>query len=352
MAASLGRLVGSGHRRDAFARTAGAILGLLMLGACATGLSLEPRQYPPVARGDVVDDYHGTPVADPYRWLEQLDSPETQAFVASQNALSGPWLGALPDQQWFRQRLAALYNYERFGTPVEAGGRYFFLRNDGQQDQAALHVGESPGDLGRVLIDPASLRSDATVSLASYEPSPDGRLLAYALSDAGSDWKTWHVREVATGADLPDLLQHTKFTTVSWARDGSGFYYSAYPDGNDQLQAVVRFHRLGEPQQADREVYAVRDHPTRVPYGKVTRGRPLPGHHAVRRLPRQRHRRTRAGRQQRHVTPVFTRYDGLYEYLGSRRGVGTELLFKTNAGAPNGRIVAADLGLPATPLGR
>ena len=299
----------------------------------------------------MVDDYHGTRVADPYRWLETLDSTETQQFIARQNALAEPFLAQLPQRAAFLQRLTTLYNYERFGVPVEEGGRYFYLRNDGQQDQAALRVADELGDLGRVLIDPESLRGDATVSLADFVPSPDGKLLAYALSDAGSDWKTWRIREVDSGLDRPDVLVHAKFTTVSWARDSSGFYYSAYPGGDDQLQAVVRYHRLGDAQAADREIYAVRDHPTRVPYGTITED----GRYLVISLDE--------GTTSNGILalplfgdgkplPVFTRYDGVYVYIGSRRGAaGTELLFRTNAGAPNGRIVAADMGLPAARWG-
>ena len=319
------------------------LLTAVLTGACSSGLRLAPQQYPATSRGDVVDDYHGTQVADPYRWLEQPDSPATQAFIAAENALARPFLDGLPALAQFRNRLTRLYSYERFGVPTEAGGQYFFLRNDGRQDQAALHVAAAPGELGRLLIDPGTLRGDGTVSLTNYEPSPDGRLLAYALSDSGSDWKTWHVRDVATGADLPDLLKDMKFTGVSWARDGSGFYYSAYPGGDDQLQAVIRFHRLGDEQQRDREVYAVRDHPTRVPYGRVTQD----GRYLVITLDEG---TTRNGiialalDGSNAVTDVATAYDGVYQYLGSRRGTGTELLLRSNAGAPNGRVLAVDLG--------
>jgi prolyl oligopeptidase len=231
------------------------IMASSLLAACAPQLRLTRDQYPSALRDGVVDTYHGTAVPDPYRWLEDLDGSQTREFVESQNTLSRPFLEGLPQRSWIRQRLTQLYAYERFGVPIEAGGQYFYLRNSGQQDQAALHVAASPAQAGRLLIDPGSIRGDATVALADHVPSPDGRLLAYALSDAGSDWKTWRVRDVATAADQYDLLRHTKFTSVSWARDGSGFWYSAYPEGDDQLQPVVRFHRLGTPQEEDREVF-------------------------------------------------------------------------------------------------
>jgi prolyl oligopeptidase len=314
--------------------------------------TLPPTAYPKVERDAVVDDFHGTPVADPYRWIEALDSPPVQSFVTAQNAVSEPFLTALPDRDRFKQRLTALYQYERHGLPVEEGGRYFYLRNEGRQDQSVLYVSDRAAALGRVLIDPNQLRGDATVSLVNYVPSPDGKLLAYALSDAGSDWNRWAVRDVSTGQDRPDQLLHTKFTTVSWARDGAGFYYSAYPNGDDQRQAVVRFHKLGDPQSADREVFAVTDHPTRVPYGTVTED----GRYLVISLDEGTLSNgvlVMALDGSGSVRPLFTKYDGIYEYLGSRKGAaGTELLFRSNAGAPNGRIVAADLGLPPTRWGQ
>ena len=318
-------------------------VSLLAVSACGGRLQLAPERYPAVARGEVVDDFHGTKVADPYRWLEQLDHADTQSFITAQNALSRPLLDALPALPAFRERLKTLYTYERQGVPVEAGGRYFYLRNDGRQNQAALHVADDASQVGRVLIDPGTLRGDGTVSLADHVPSPDGKLLAYALSDAGSDWKTWYVRDVDSGTDRPDELRDTKFTSVSWSRDGAGFYYSAYPQGDDHRQAVIRFHRLGEPQAQDREVYAVRDHPTRVPYGTVTQD----GRHLVITLDEG---TTRNGivalalDGSGTLTEVATRYDGIYSYLGSRQARGTELLFRTTADAPNGRIIAVDLG--------
>jgi prolyl oligopeptidase len=327
-----------------------------LLVACVTVLHLPATSYPRTTRGAVSDTYFGTPVADPYRWLEDLDAAPTQAWIAAQNAVAEPLLKQLPHRAWLQQRLTQLYTYERFGVPEKAGDRYFFLRNDGQQNQAALHVASSPTELGRRLIDPDSLRGDATVALADYVPSIDGRLLAYALSDSGSDWKSWHVREVDSGVDRPDVLRDTKFTRVSWARDGSGFWYSRYPvdaqgHGDDQRQPVVWFHRLGDTQDKDRQVYAVTDHPRRTPEARLTEdGRYLVliiddgtlanGINVL---------ELATGR----VEPLFANFDGLYSYLGSRtaRNAGgqasTELLFMTTAGAARGKVIAADLGKPA-----
>src|SRR5690606_10647095 len=151
---------------------------------------------------------------------------------------------------------------------------YVFAHNPGQAEQDALRVTADPRRPGRVLVDPLDVRPDGTVSLGSFTLSPDGRWLAYALSDGGSDWKTWRVRGVRDGRDGPERLQGIKFSGASWARDASGFYYSRYPRDttgwDDGRQARVYFHRLGTEQDEDRLIYAVTDHPTREPYGEVT----------------------------------------------------------------------------------
>jgi prolyl oligopeptidase len=314
--------------------------------ACSGGPRLAPEAYPRTPVVPVVDRYHGTSVADPFRWLEALEAPAVQNWVAQQNRLAIPYLAALPQRAPLLQRLTELYRYERFGVPTEVGGRVFYLRNDGEQNQAALQVADAATDLGRRLLDPDTISGDATVALAEYVPSPDGRLLAYALSEAGSDWKTWHVRDVATGADRPDLLRETKFTVASWARDGSGFYYARYPQGDDQRQPLIQFHRLGDAQEQDAVVFAVEDHPRRVPEGAVS----LDGRYLVITLEEGTVANgisALALDGSRRVERVFDDYAGYYTYLGSRQGVGTELLFRTNRGAARGQVVAVDLGRPA-----
>jgi prolyl oligopeptidase len=330
-----------------------------------------PWHYPPAERGSVVDDYFGTRVPDPYRWLEQLDSPATRAWVQAQNRLSQPWLAALPQRAWIKQQLTALVDYPHFGIPVHEGGHYFFTYNSGRQNQSVLYTADAlpaadhlpPG--ARVLLDPNMLRADATVALADFVPDPQGRRVAYALSDAGSDWTTWHVRDAASGRDLPDLLRFTKFTSVSWARDGSGFYYSRYPqlrdgNGDDQRQAVVYFHRLGQPQSDDRLIYAVTDSRTRVPYGTVTDdGRylvvtvgegtlvdgivVLPLADAGARLQAGAGGVAGAGGSAPAPIKLLYRFDGLYTFIGSE---GDELYFTTTAQAPRTRIIAVNMRDP------
>ena len=328
------------------------ITGLAML---TPGLLAAPApaaaklRYPVAPRGHVVDDYFGTKVADPYRGFEALDSPATRKWVAAENALSQPWLEAIPQRAWVKERLTKLWNYERFGVPKKAGGRYFYTRNDGTQNQSVLFVADGLEVPGRVLFDPNTASKDATVALARFEPSPDGKLLAYALSDGGTDWEIWRVRRVDDGVDLPDELRRIKFWQVSWAPDGSGIYYSRYParadgHGDDAARPAVYFHRLGEPQERDALVYAVTDHPSRAPSADVTDDGKL--------LVISIYEDTRRDgvvlkdltHPDGHVTRLFTDFNANYVYLGSD---ASTLWFTTTAGAPNWRVLAVDRAEPS-----
>src|SRR5688572_20019021 len=190
----------------------GALTGLLA--ACAGAPEPMPHveptpaiQYPASPRGEVVDKYHGVSVADPYRGFEDPVAQSTRDWVTAQNAVSQPFLERLPQRAWLGNRLKQLWTYERFGVPRREGGRYFYLRNDGTQDQSVLLVADSLDAPPRVLVDPNGNRDDATIALTQWEPSPDGTLLAYALSDGGTDWNTWHFRRVSDGVDLPVVLR-------------------------------------------------------------------------------------------------------------------------------------------------
>ena len=211
-----------------------ALTSLLIACATPTQVTQTPAapaeiQYPATTRGDVVDIYHDMKVADPYRWFEDANAQPTKDWVTAQNTLAQPYLEALPQRAWLGNRLKALWTYERFGVPQREGGHYFFLRNDGTQDQSVLYVADSLNATPRVLVDPNGKREDATIALSQWSPSPDGKLVAYALSDGGTDWNIWHFRRVADGSDLPVTLKFSKFWPVSWASDSSGVYYSRYP---------------------------------------------------------------------------------------------------------------------------
>jgi len=330
--------------------------------ACATSPNAQHTpeaadtfQYPAAARGDVVDNYSGVSVADPYRWFEDPGARATREWVSAENALSQPYLEKLPQRAWLGERLKQLWTYERFGVPQREGGRYFYMRNDGTQDQSVLYVADALNAAPRVLVDPNGKRDDATIALSQWVPSPDGNLLAYALSDGGTDWNTWHFRRVADGTDLPVILKFSKFYAVSWTRDSSGVFYSRYPlkagqtaedaeRGDDGGRPDVYFHKIVDTQSADRLVYKVTDHPTRVPSGQVTEdGRYLviglfDGYESNAILI-QDLRKPDAKPQ-----PVFTAWDALYNFIGSK---GDELYFQTTNAAPRGRVIAVNAQDPA-----
>src|SRR4051812_14445628 len=235
------------------------------LAIVATGigmLSAQTLKYPETRKGDVSDDYQGVKVADPYRWLEDTDSPETAKWVEAQNAVTRAYLSKIDRRASFKDRLLTLFNYERFGTFERAGSHYLISRNDGLQNQDVLYVADSIDGPTRVLIDPNTLRADGTAALASAHPTKDGKYLAYALADAGSDWIIWHVRDIETGKDLPDEIKWSKFSTAEWAPGQRSFYYQRFaePKPGEAMRAQNEYaklylHKLGEPQSADKLVY-------------------------------------------------------------------------------------------------
>ena len=224
--------------------------------------------YPTTRIVETTDTYHGTTVADPYRWLEDANSDETAAWVAAQNVVTGEVLKALPARAALQKRLTELWDFERYGIPSRHGSHYFFAKNDGLQNQAVQYVADSLDAEPRVLIDPNTLSSDGTVALGGMSITDDGTKLAYSIARSGSDWQEWHVRDIETGKDLDDKIEWSKFSGASWLKDGSGFYYSRYaaPESGTALQGAnynhkLYFHKLGTPQSADALVYERPDHP-------------------------------------------------------------------------------------------
>lgn len=224
--------------------------------------------YPETPRGDVVDTFHGVKVADPYRWLEEVDSPQTRAWVQQQSALARGYLDSIAGRERIGQTMKRVWDFERWSPPVRHGAYWFYGHNSGLQNQSVLMVTSDPQQPGRVLLDPNTLSSDGTVALKGSDVTHDGRLLVYGLSEAGSDWEEMRVRDVASGHDLDDKIRWAKFTDPSWRHDGSGFYYAGYepPADGNALKAVneyhtLYFHKLGTPQSEDRKVYVRRDAP-------------------------------------------------------------------------------------------
>jgi prolyl oligopeptidase len=266
---------------------------LLMLAAAAPGplaaqssppsrigtTMTDPIAYPPTRRVDLVEDHFGTKVADPYRWLENdvRTDPEVHAWVEAQNRVTAAYLATLPGRDVFRARMKQLLDYERFGVPVKKGGRYFYTHNAGLQNQAVLFVRDGVAAPGRVLIDANGWSKDGATALDDWQPSEDGTKLVYSIQDGGTDWRTVKVLDVATGQVLPDTVEWVKFSGLAWARNGSGFFYSRFPEpvAGAKFQATndnqaVYFHKLGTPQSNDRLVYATPDRPRRSHSAQVT----------------------------------------------------------------------------------
>ena len=302
--------------------------------------------YPPTKRFPQVDNYHGVEVPDPYRWLEELDAEPTRQWVDAQNLLAKPFLETIPARERIHARLTELWNHERSGVPWRRAGHTFYFRNDGLADQDVLWVVEEEGAEPRVLLDPNRFSDDGTVALAGVSTSPDARFLAYAISDGGSDWRDWQLREVASGRETGDLLTHIKFTSISWQHDASGFYYSRYPTdpaGNaDGSQPVRVFrHRLGAPQSEDEEIFAQPEYPGRNPYADVSEdGRWLVITIAEGSLENAVWLRD-LSQPDGGIRPFFDDWDARYDFLASD---GSTLYFRTTNDAPLGRVIAVDAG--------
>src|SRR5438046_2983991 len=245
----------------------GVLLTGMLLGGAAAAAPGQTIQYPPAHKGDVVDDYHGTQVPDPYRWLEDPDAPDSRAWIEAENRITESYLAQIPQRDAIRRRLTQLWNYPKYGAPFHKAGRYFFFKNDGLQNQSVLYKQASLVADAEVLLDPNVLSQDGTVALSTLALSEDGRLLAYGTSASGSDWEEFHVRDIATARDRADHLRWIKFSGAAWTHDGRGFFYSRYPETADKaLTSVNRFqkvyyHRLGTDQMGDTLVYERADQP-------------------------------------------------------------------------------------------
>lgn len=338
--------------RKAFAL--GAALAAFALGAATVRAGSEPGPpilYPPALRGDHVDHYHGVAVPDPYRWMEDIDSPATRAWVEAEASLTRGYLDAIADREAIADRLRRMWNFERWSPPEHYGHYWFYSHNDGLQNQSVIFVTSSPEVPAHVLLDPNTLSKDGTVALREVAPSDDGRLYAYALSEAGSDWQIWHVRDVATGKDLPDRLEWSKAGGASWRRDDSGFYYTRYapPKPGDALKAAnqyqkLYFHRLGTPQSEDVLVYTRRDDPDWFVSGQVTddgrfliieanHGDEVENTLLVQDL-------AQPGSK---LAAIVPRPTAVYSFIGN---IGTTLYVLTDEGAPRYRIAAIDVAHP------
>ena len=249
------------------------LLGLIVLSVPAQSTI----EYPNAKVVDQVDDYFGTKVSDPYRWLEDPSSNDTKGWIAAQNRITGAYLDTIPERSRLRARLTELWNYEKYSAPFREGNNYFYYKNDGLQNQSVLYLASGLTDTGRVLLNPNTLSKDGTVALSGVAISPDGKTMAYGISKAGSDWREYHFRDIKTGKDLTDILKNIKFSGVSWTRDGKGVFYSRYPPPNEttkledaNFNRKLYFHKLGERQSKDSLIYERPDDPKLGINGFVT----------------------------------------------------------------------------------
>jgi prolyl oligopeptidase len=307
-------------------------------------------EYPQARKSDQVDELGGMKIPDPYRWMEDLDSLEVADWVKAENQITFGYLEQIPAREKIRQRLTHLWDFEKYGVPAKKGGRYFLTKNDGLQNQSVLYWMDRLDGTPRMLLDPNTLSADGTVALAGMAVSEDGKELAYGLSSAGSDWVTYHVREVATGEDRPDLIEWIKFSGVAWTTDNAGFYYSRFdkPEGN-ALEVVnyynkLFYHRLGTPQAEDRLVYERPDEKEWSFSPAVTDD----GRYLIISIEQGTDPRNRVYYQdlqaaEAAIVPLLDDFDAQYNFVSND---GPVFWFTTNLAAPRNRVIAIDTRRP------
>lgn len=340
------------------------VAGQAMPGATASAprlAALPASGYPATRRGDLVETLHGTRVADPYRWLEDDNADDTRAWAKAQNELARSVLDALPERAAFARRIGEIFNSERYGVPKRTAGWYYYSRNDGLQAQNVIYRTRTLEGRPEVLFDPNQWSADGTVALASYQPSDDGRHVAYAVATGGSDWREIRVRSLVTGRDLPDRVRWTKFQVPVWTRDGRGFFYARYdaPRPGEELKSEntfqrVYYHRLGEDQERDTLVHDRPDDPGLAFGVQVSDD----GHHLVLSEGSTRSRAENVhwralGPAGQYVPgkfrPLLTGFSGLHTFIGND---GSRLYFQTDEGAPRGKVMTIDVARAQAPIRR
>ncbi|MCE9532231.1 MAG: prolyl oligopeptidase family serine peptidase, partial [Planctomycetes bacterium] len=309
--------------------------------------------YPTTKRIEQFDTYHGVKVADPYRWLEDdvRKSEEVKAWVEAENKVTNAFLQAIPQREGIQKRLTELWNYEKFTAPSKIGGRYFYRKNDGLQNQSVLYVMDKLDGEPRVLIDPNTWSKDGTIALGSTAVSPDGKYLAHGVSEAGSDWETWRVLDVATGKPMADELKWVKFSGASWSADGRGFFYSRYPEPKKDEQFTslnknqqLMYHRIGTPQSDDVLVYKRPDQPdwgfssTATDDGRYLVITTWKGTD-------DRYRITIRDLSEPYgmAIDLIDHFDNDYTFIDND---GPIFYFRTDVKAPNGKVIAIDIRKP------
>ncbi|MCW5313168.1 prolyl oligopeptidase family serine peptidase [Nostoc sp. KVJ3] len=314
--------------------------------------SKKPLSYPSSHKSNQVDNYHGTSVADPYRWLEDPDSEETRTWIEAQNQITFGYLSEIPAREKIKQRLTKLWDYEKYGIPFKEGERYFYFKNDGLQNQSVLYTLKTLEDEPKVLLDPNKLSEDGTVALSGLSISEDGKLLAYGLSTSGSDWQEWKVRDVETGEDLQDNLKWIKFSGASWTHDRQGFFYSRYDEPNEktQLEDVnyyqkLYYHQLGTSQSEDVLIYHRPDQKEWSFGGGVTED----GHYLIISIWLGTDSKNLVffkdlTNPNAEVLELINQFEADYSFVDNDDSV---FYFRTDLNAPRGRVIAIDTKNPA-----
>jgi prolyl oligopeptidase len=332
-------------------RTCGLFAFVLLAGPLLAQVAPPKLSYPVAKKADQVDDYHGTKIADPYRWMEDLDSPDVASWIAAENEVTFGYLNTIPQRDAIKQRLTTLWNYERFGIPSREGTRYVYSRNEGLQNQSVIWITDALTAEPRVLIDPNKLSADGTVALSGLEFSDDGNLLAYGVSKSGSDWVEYRVKDVRTGQDS-DELKWIKFSNAAWRRDGKGFFYSRYDEpkqGEGKLEDVNYFqklfyHEVGTPQSSDKLVYK-RDDQKEWGFGSEVSE---DGKYLLISVSQGTERKNRLyykdlTSESAAIVEMLNEFDAQYGFIGND---GPIFYIFTDKDAPRGRVIAIDSTRP------
>ncbi|MDM9381115.1 prolyl oligopeptidase family serine peptidase [Chlorogloeopsis sp. ULAP01] len=311
----------------------------------------KPLIYPSTRKSNQVDNYHGTAVVDPYRWLEDPDSEETKAWVEAQNKVTFGYLEEIPAKEKIKQRLTKLWDYEKYSVPFKEGERYFYFKNDGLQNQSVLYTLKSLDEEPTILLDPNTLSEDGTVALSGLAISENGKLLAYGLSTAGSDWQEWKVRDIETCQDLEDHLQWIKFSGASWTNDNKGFFYSRYDEPNEKSKLAdvnyyqkLYYHRLGTSQSEDTLIYHCPDEKEWGFDGSVTEdGRYLIISVWLGTDPKNLVFYKDLTNPNSEVIELINKFEANYSFIDND---GNVFYFRTDLDAPRGRMIAIDTQKP------
>jgi prolyl oligopeptidase len=334
---------------------AGAALSAFLVGLITTAdndvaFAKKKYTYPQAMKQDVVEDYHGTKVADPYRWLEDPDSPETQAWVAKENELTRAYIDSYEQRAAVEARLTKLWDYPKYSLPNKEGDRYFFTKNDGLQNQSVLYMKKALDGEATLILDPNKLSADGTVALSGTHYTRDGKLMAYATSASGSDWQIIRVRDIDTGKDLGDVLEWCRFSGVGWKSDKSGFWYNRFPAEGEVPEEErsnynkVYWHTLGTPQSEDKLVYEDKANKELGFYPAVTEDGSylvLVVYHGT---DPQNGVLVRKADSEGEFATIVDLKTGMFNPINN---VGSTMFFHTDFEAPRGRVIAVDLDNPA-----